>query len=286
MKKIIISLLLCLYSLTLPGQDIVYDSIYGEKTYWFRTKYGSAEKQWKILYENEGIISKSKVLSAAGLLDGMELNLDYKDYNLPSDTMTYEFKTNVDINLIVYKYPNNSGTFFYYVGFRKANLGDDMFQGKYMFICPIISNGAKVNIYNGVGIGRSLVMSLNQTNISDNSLTDMNVSNTVTIQGFNVSRMLRATLSRGVLTNNILARQINIDVYPNPATNNIKITTDNDGKYSIKIFNNVPILVYQEDMYSNELDIDISEYKSGIYIIVIVDISSGGIIKTVKLVKQ
>ncbi|MBQ3595990.1 MAG: T9SS type A sorting domain-containing protein [Bacteroidales bacterium] len=63
--------------------------------------------------------------------------------------------------------------------------------------------------------------------------------------------------------------QNNISVYPNPAKDFVKVSTDNGQQTTVKIYNTVGMLVGTRLATSatNEIEINVSDYKSGIYFI-------------------
>ena len=84
MKKLLVIILFLIFSSLTLAQDIVYDSIRGDRNYWFRAKGGENEQfTLALMYENQGMLTQSKVISSAGILDGLIPNKDYKDYSLP-----------------------------------------------------------------------------------------------------------------------------------------------------------------------------------------------------------
>lgn len=285
--KIYISIFLFfLFGLSVFGQDIVYDSIAGNKSNWFHIKVGPLEKTVGIKYENQASLIKSKVLAAAGLLDGMTKGIDYKDYRFSYDTMTYEFSTDVPINMIVYKYILDDGTPLFFVGLRKASLGESMFEGQYMFISPLVVLDSEVKIFQGVGTNRSLFLSLKPPNLTDNSITDYQLSNKVTIQGIKVSRVLRASKTRDILTGIHDENIYVIRSWPNPVSFDFHIEIFNNRGVVIRIFNDQPKLIYENRTSNDETTINVSSYSSGIYFIVITDEPIENIISTIKMIKK
>jgi hypothetical protein len=258
----------------------------GNRSNWFYIKGGPLEKTLGIKYENQAVLIKSKVLAAAGLLDGMIKGIDYLDYTFSYDTMTYEFNTDVPINVIVYKYAINDTTSNFFVGLRKATLGSIMFEGQYLFISPLVVLNSEVRIYNGIGSGRTLFLSLKPSQLTDNSIADYMLSNKVTLQGIRVSRVLRASKTRDILTG---INDINTSVIkygPNPVSYNFHIKMLNNTGVVIRIFNNLPRLIYENRTNDEEIILDVSSYSSGIYFIVITDEKIENIITTIKMIKK
>ena len=59
----------------------------------------------------------------------------------------------------------------------------------------------------------------------------------------------------------------NLNIYPNPAKDFVKVSTDNGQQTTVKIYNTVGMLVEEVEMNSEEIEINVSDYKSGIYFI-------------------
>lgn len=285
MKKILITILSLFLTISSFGQDIVYDTIYGTKANWFRIKTGPNEIFHKIAYENQATIPQSKVLSAAGLLNGLEKDVDYHDYFFDFDTLTYEFETDVPINVIVYKYQVSETVTYYFVGLRKAELGSNMFEGQYMFISPVAAVGCEVKIYNGIGSNRELFLDLKQSEISDSNINDYMLSNKVTVQGIKVSKTLRASKTRDILTDIDKIYVYDIDYWPNPVQDQFKLRIIQNKGVLVQIFNNLPTLMYEEYITSEETTIDVSSFPPGFYVVVISDKSLGYIIEVLKIIK-
>lgn len=60
---------------------------------------------------------------------------------------------------------------------------------------------------------------------------------------------------------------VNVAIYPNPAEDFIKLTSISGLPSVVKIYNALGMLVDEFEMKSNEIDINVSDYKSGIYFI-------------------
>ena len=71
----------------------------------------------------------------------------------------------------------------------------------------------------------------------------------------------------------------NIEIYPNPAKDVIKLSAVGNQPSTLKIYNVSGTIIDEIDFNSNEIEINVSEYKSGIYYIEIND-------KTVKFIKE
>jgi hypothetical protein len=67
----------------------------------------------------------------------------------------------------------------------------------------------------------------------------------------------------------------NVMIYPNPASDFIKISSTNQIT-NIKLMNSVGKLIYQKDNIVNEIELDVSYYQSGVYVLQI--ITANGII--------
>lgn len=73
----------------------------------------------------------------------------------------------------------------------------------------------------------------------------------------------------------LLNNSDDVMIYPNPASDFIKISSKNQIS-SIKLMNSVGKLVYQKDNIVKEIQLDVSFYQSGVYILQI--ITANGII--------
>ncbi len=74
-------------------------------------------------------------------------------------------------------------------------------------------------------------------------------------------------------------------LYPNPASDYITLTSDNDGNRKIEIFNSAGILINQTVMTDRQLLINTSKLSPGLYFVKIKD-SNHGIIIKLKFIKQ
>lgn len=285
MKKLLILLTLLIMSINIFSQDIVYDSIQGNRLYWMRVKGGNLEDTTlHLVYENLGYLIQSKVLSAAGILDGMAAGVDYKDYTFNTDTLTYEFNTDVPINVIVYKYQYNDTLSRYFVGLRKANIGDNMFDGKYLMVSPLVVLESITTIYDGIGTNRKTVLILKPDELDDTDLKDYELSNMVTLKGINVSRVLRASKTDNltIIDDNVVD---NITIWPIPVENILNVQILNNKGVILRVYNFSSLLMYQQYTQEQLVQIDFSQYKPGTYILVIVDNLSGSILITYKIIK-
>jgi uncharacterized protein (TIGR02145 family) len=75
----------------------------------------------------------------------------------------------------------------------------------------------------------------------------------------------------------------NVSVYPNPTTDFIRITTNQINSSSIQIMNITGQVMYSNENYNSNEDIDLSELSSGIYII---KMNIDGIEKFEKIIKK
>ena len=57
----------------------------------------------------------------------------------------------------------------------------------------------------------------------------------------------------------------NISVYPNPARDFVKVSTDNSQQSTVKVYNTLGMLVEEIEINSNETEINVSDYNPGIY---------------------
>ena len=69
-----------------------------------------------------------------------------------------------------------------------------------------------------------------------------------------------------------------IEIYPNPARDFVKVSTDNRQQTTVRIYNYLGILIEETEMNSDEVEINVSEYNSGIYFISI-QTENGNLIK-------
>lgn len=287
MKKTLSILVFLLCWFSLQAQDIVYDSLRGNKDYWRRIRWGTSENLNSTWFENQGIISRSKVLLTARVWDGLVKDVDYTltYFPFPTERIIAEYKTTGPTNLIIYKYYGPVDT-IYYVGLRKAELGSDLFTGQYMIIDPIIPNpNCVINIYNGIGSSRRLFLSIKKSTISDSDIGDYVMSNQVTfetISGTNVQ--IRAKILKFIRVD---TTKYEIKIWPNPVTeNNFNLQILKNDGLMMRIFDIKPALLYQEFLSSEENIIDVSWFKPGLYFVVISDEKKGNIYETIKIIKH
>jgi hypothetical protein len=284
-KKLFILLLVLIMSFSLFGQDIVYDSLRGNHENWLRITAGPQEKIVQLVYENTGVLTKSKILQGAGILDGLVKDVDYKMYHFNYDTLSYEISTDQPINCIIYKYIYNDTVYLYFVGFRKADLGSSMFEGQYLAIVPLNVKSSVTNIYDGIGASRKLICSLNATELSDLSIRDFELSNKGTIQGMFVSRYTRSAKTKNFTTYVETNVQNDVMVWPNPVSTILNLAIKNNPGVIIRIYDHTSKLMYDNHLRSEITEISFANYSSGIYYLLITNYHTGILIKTIKIIK-
>ena len=92
---------------------------------------------------------------------------------------------------------------------------------------------------------------------------------------------LSIILSNWVNVNENKVDESNISVYPNPANDFVKISA-NDNINSVKVYNSLGMIVEVMDVKANEVEINISDYNTGIYFFNIQTESGNHIQKVVK----
>ena len=286
MKKLLTIILFLFLSSLALAQDIVYDSIRGDRNYWLRIKGGQNEQvSLGLMYENQGILTQSKVISSAGILDGLIPNKDYKDYSFIYDTLTYEIKTKDSLNAYVYRFFYNDTTYQYFVALRKAPLGASVFEGQYYFITPLVSLNSIVRVYDGIGTNRRLVVTLVANQMDEFDIQEYELSNQVTVKGVKVSKVLRSSRTQTFIGD----EDDNIDfadyvkIWPNPVADILHIKMMQHDGVIINLFSTKPMLVYQKEVTSDYHEIDVTRYSSGSYILMITDMN-GIILYTGKLI--
>lgn len=283
--RVLFLLALLLLSFSLSAQDIVYDTLQGNPAFWMRIKGGPEQIDIRTSYENLGYLTKSKIVVGAGILDGLIAGVDYQDYTFKYDTLTYEFHTDVPINMIIYRYYYNDTTFRNFIGLRKAEIGTDVFEGKYMFICPIVDTKSFVNIYNGIGINRKLYRSIKLEDIIESSYGDWQLTNQVTFESGYISKVLRASKTDDFVTIVIENPFGNIKVWPNPVSDgilNIEFP-DNATRKIVRIYSLTVALMYQTYMESDKIEMNVSLLKPGMYFVLISN-ENGIILSKTKLI--
>ena len=285
MKKILIGLLFILFNSLLLSQDIVYDSIYGDKNYWLRVKGGENEQvTLALMYENQGLLTQSKVISGAGILNGLIPNRDFKDYSFNYDTLTYEIKTKDSINVIVYRFFYNDTTFQYFVALRKAPLGASIFEGQYYFVTPLVSLNSIVRVYDGIGTNRRLVVTLVANQMDEFDIQEYELTNQATVKGVKVSKVLRSSK-----TQTFIGEDDDIDfadyvkIWPNPVADILHIKMIQHDGVIIHLFSAKPMLVYQKTVLQDYHEIDVTSFSSGPYVLLITD-TNGIVLYTTKII--
>lgn len=83
-----------------------------------------------------------------------------------------------------------------------------------------------------------------------------------------------------VIPSNIIISEVtnNIKIYPNPASDNIKIIYESV-PFKVNIFNSLGAEVYSGLSETNSFDMNVSEYKSGIYLIRVTDSNNNVIVQ-------
>ena len=61
--------------------------------------------------------------------------------------------------------------------------------------------------------------------------------------------------------------ETNIEIYPNPASDFVRVSTVNGQQSTVRVYNTLGMLVEEFEMQSNEIEINVSDYKSGMYFI-------------------
>lgn len=282
-RKLLLFILL-LFSFSLSAQDIVYDPQIGNKNYWRRIKVGEKEKILNTYFQNLGLISRSKVLMGAGILDGISPNVDYEIYPLDYDTIVFEFKTNSLLNLNFYRYEYDENRHFNFAGLRKANRGDDMFSGQYLFVCPI-SADAYVTIYKGIGSKRKEFLSFKGSEMDEEEYiyTDYDVPDEMTIKVINGQRqILHAIIKRYIIDENDF--QSRVAIWPVPANTYLNIKILENSGIILRIYNLSGVLLLEKQVNEELITLDVSSYKSGNYILVFSDYNFGNILYSTKIV--
>ena len=280
MRKTLVILFFLLCSFSLFSQDIIYDESTGNQSNFLKIKEGEKEELLITFYENSGFLSSSKILRATGNLTDLEENIDYEIYNYYHDTLLYEFSTGSNINMIIYKYYYNDSIFHYYLGLRKAELGSNLFEGQYLFVTQLSSKNSEFsyNVYSGLGESRELFYTIRFDDLSDALIGDYELSNQVSLQFFNDTKFLLVCKTDQLLNIPDISNE-SCKIFPNPAGDYINIEMiDISNEVSIKVFNSLPMLIFETHNYSDNITLNVSGYPSGLYYIVISDKKEGNII--------
>ena len=59
----------------------------------------------------------------------------------------------------------------------------------------------------------------------------------------------------------------NVNIYPNPARDFVRVSTVNGQQSTVKIYNTIGMLVDEIEMSSDEIEINVTDYNPGIYFI-------------------
>ena len=61
--------------------------------------------------------------------------------------------------------------------------------------------------------------------------------------------------------------EVYVEIYPNPASDFVRVSTVNGQQSTVRVYNTLGMLVEEIEMNSEEIEINISDYKSGMYFI-------------------
>ena len=204
MKRILLIILLLLFSIISLSQDVIYDPVIGDTLKWMKVK-NNETTTLSLFFENEKTLRTSKMLRATGFMYGLKEELDYVMHHYNRDTLMYEFNSDQNLNLIVYRYYYSDSVFCYFVGLRKATLGEDKTKGKYLIIIPVNSSPIPVtiNVYKGIGNLKTLFTSITLSNLNDSSLRDYDLAtDKISIETLNGSRsLLRSIVTQRFILN-------------------------------------------------------------------------------------
>ena len=284
MKKVVLTLILIFITIYALSQYIVYDCLIGNKNYWRRIKVGENETILNTYFQNQGIISKSNILMAAGIWDGLVENIDYKIIPLDYEVLTIEFRSDEMLNLILYKYQYNENYSYNFLGLRKAKSGDDLFTGKYLFVCPIPLD-SKISVYNGLGSKRKLFLSMNGDEIDENSYTDYNINKEVTFKIINGKKRLMQPIVKNFIINEN-DYESRIVAWPNPVKDMLHIKILENPGLILRIHTLTGLTRYESLINSEITDINLSSYVPGTYVLVFTDNTNTSILHTIKIIKR
>lgn len=284
MKRFVLILLLLFIAVSGLSQDIVYDPVIGNKEYWRRIKVGPSETILNTYFQNQGIISKSKILMAAGIWDGLVENVDYTIIPIEYDTIVFEFKSDEPLNLNLYKYQYNEASYSNFIGLRKSNSGDDMFTGKYLFICPIPPE-AQIIVYKGIANKRKTFLTINGNQITENSYVDYSVPEEITFKVLRGQKKLMHAIVKSFIVdeNDYESR---VTTWPNPVKNILHVQILDNPGLILEIRTLTGLLKYKQTVYGDVIDINFSSYPSGTYILVLTDQANTNILYTTKIIKR
>lgn len=271
MKKLITFLFFILLCIGSYAQDIVYDTLKGNPSAWMKVYGGTSKLHLKTYYENIGMLSKSKVVTAAGDLEGLTRGVDYQDYYYNYDMITTEFSTDTMINMVLYKYYTNDTAFNNYLGFRKPGISRDVFDGQYIFICPIIKPETVINVYEGIGSSKRLFRTFTLSDINESTYYDWDLDSEITVEASYLSKWMRFSRVDTNVPDD--EKWDKIKVWPNPTQGilNISFPNPDNQTFIIRIYSLNVSLLYQGYLRSSSMIIDISSYASGSYYILFFD---------------
>ena len=70
-----------------------------------------------------------------------------------------------------------------------------------------------------------------------------------------------------VSTEETISDEQSFTVYPNPAKDIVRLSTDNSQWTTVRIYNVLGMMIEEIEINSNEIEINVSDYKTGIYFI-------------------
>ncbi len=120
------------------------------------------------------------------------------------------------------------------------------------------------NVYkNGILIAE------NTTELSHNiTADDMNIISVVALYEDEMTSVPVVELDgAGIGVVETTTSENTFNIYPNPANDYVKVSTDNGQQTTVRIYNTLGMLVEEIEMNSDEIEINVSDYKSGIYFI-------------------
>lgn len=257
---------------TISGQDVVYDTSMGNKSNTMQIKGGKFETPFKLYFENIGILTKSKIVVGAGILDGLTRGVDYVMEGVKYDTVYFEFKTDVPLNVITYKYYYNDTVYHSFLGIRKAPYGSDVFDGQYLFIAPFFQGNQVIDIYDGVGNNRIHQFTTKIGELTEDSYRQFQLSNQVTFRSIYGSDSLRVAKTDNIITD-IHEIEYNVTLSPNPASDELKIKMSNNNgrRFKIRIYSIIVTLMNEDYMETSEKTINVSHLEDGMYFLLIFD---------------
>ena len=87
----------------------------------------------------------------------------------------------------------------------------------------------------------------------------------------------------GVSIQETMSKDGNVEVYPNPARDYIKLSANNYQLSAVRIYNYLGILIEEIEVNSSDIEINVSDYSNGVYFIE-VQTENGNIVK--KIIKN